>query len=205
MRLVTTRVFCLALFICAASSANASGFSSLMDGRTEAPTTAIRYEVERSGTSGRGEMTFSGSTLLTHREDQPATAAALTFEATFDCVRVNGTDTLMSGSISSASLPEYLGAPVWLAVRAPERNDGTTPPLFTWGIVRPVQQSWLPSDAERSNDRGASYRWLATDAERLDDRGVASDINSTADCRTIAFDSLEFSRAGAATLTRTNH
>src|SRR5438309_11334262 len=35
----------------------------------------------------------------------------------------------------------------------------------------PSPPRWVPSDAERVDDRGALLTWVATDAERVDDRG----------------------------------
>ncbi len=33
--------------------------------------------------------------------------------------------------------------------------------------------TWIPTDAERPDDRGAFLKWVPTDAERVDDRGAS--------------------------------
>ena len=49
------------------------------------------------------------------------------------------------------------------------RPDVTANRTITSGWPSPPR--WVPSDAERVDDRGALLTWVATDAERVDDRG----------------------------------
>ena len=46
----------------------------------------------------------------------------------------------------------------------------------------PQIRSWIPSDAEREDDRGALTAWVATDAEREDDTGIPSNWIRAIDC-----------------------
>jgi hypothetical protein len=56
--------------------------------------------------------------------------------------------------------------------------DAAAPASAPSGTVR----SWIPSDAERDDDRGALTAWLATDAEREEDTGIPSNWITAVDC-----------------------
>jgi hypothetical protein len=147
--------------------------ATLSAGPAEAPAT-ITYSVQGSGS---GRIKFTGTTILSEKHEMTGMMerVPLTFEASLDCVHGAGRDIAMSGFINSSSVPEYTGARVFLAVRGRlQANDPASGDQLAWGIYQPQSARWEASDAERANDRGASYRWFATDAERFDDRGRAS-------------------------------
>ena len=56
------------------------------------------------------------------------------------------------------------------------RNNEVSPAVpANRAIARglPTPPSWVPSDAERVDDRGALMTWVPYDAERVDDRGAS--------------------------------
>ena len=44
---------------------------------------------------------------------------------------------------------------------------------MTWGVYRPIDRKWVPSDAEWKEDPGVGLRWWATDFEVKGDVGYA--------------------------------
>jgi hypothetical protein len=90
----------------------------------------------------------------------------------------------MSGIVTEATFGNYNGQRVLLVVEdSGEGIDPSEPDKFTWGVYSAATQSWIPVDAEREDDTGASLTWIATDAEREDDAGVPSNKNAIISCQ----------------------
>jgi hypothetical protein len=77
---------------------------------------------------------------------------------------------VLSATIRDASNLAFVGQRVLLTVA--DYGDNTrVPDGVTWGVYKPIDRRWVPSDAELKEDPGVGLRWWATDAERRDDVG----------------------------------
>ena len=63
---------------------------------------------------------------------------------------------------------------------------------LTWGVYQPATPGWVPKDAERDDDNGASLTWIAKDAERDDDVGVPSNQSKVIGCGSFPLSSYSF-------------
>jgi hypothetical protein len=198
---IGSRVLCLLfLVVTLPLAAQNSGPASNGDFRISAAgiTGTIQYTARLHGSDARGEMTFTGTTEISNQDVDGAgsgtnAASSLTLEVSFDCLRISGNRAAMSGIVTSSTVPEYVGARALLAVEDNgEGVDAPEPDKFTWGLYRTTAITWVPSDAEVPDDRGATLTWLATDAERSDDKGVSSRRSTTINCETFPFGSYVF-------------
>ena len=88
---------------------------------------------------------------------------------------------VMCGTIKESSLKSHVGNRVMLIVE--DNGDYVrAPDKVYWGIYKPAG-GWIPTDAERPDDNGASLTWIATDAERKDDVGVPSRSSGVVGCK----------------------
>jgi hypothetical protein len=62
----------------------------------------------------------------------------------------------------------------------------------TWGILQPPASGWVPQDAERDDDNGASLKWIATDFERPEDAGIPSNPSKIIGCQSFSLASFDF-------------
>jgi hypothetical protein len=109
----------------------------------------------------------------------------------FDGLLVNKNQAVMSGTIRDSTIRGYIGQRVLLTVE--DNGDNTrVADKLAWGLYQPVVRNWIPTDAERKGDNGASLRWIATDAERKDDVGVAMPRNETIDTQSFPVSSDTF-------------
>jgi hypothetical protein len=134
--------------------------------------------------STAGQLFYSDEAKVTYQDVDGTGDPALTgtysgvyIKADFDgLVVVNKNQAVMSGTVKDSSIRSVIGQRVLLTVE--DNGDNTkVPDHLTWGLYTPVVRGWIPTDAERRNDDGASLRWVATDAERKDDVGVAMPRN----------------------------
>lgn len=143
-----------------------------------------------------GEMTFSdqGATLVPDPDNPPTVnTPGVIITAKFDCLQITGSRAVMSGLISESNIAAALGSRVLLVVE--DNGEGVnipTPDKLTWGIYQNSTQSWIPKDAEREDDNGASLTWIAKDAERDDDVGVPSNQSKTVGCQSFPLSSYSF-------------
>jgi hypothetical protein len=115
-----------------------------------------------------GEMTFEGPAPRTSDEDGSGPGAgSLSLKVTWDCLAVNLNGAVMTGSVTSANDPSYVGRLARLAV-----EEGS-PSRFSYAFFRNETINENPSDAEVPGDAGAQFTWYATDHERADDKGKA--------------------------------
>jgi hypothetical protein len=113
--------------------------------------------------------------------------------AKFDCLQITGNQAVMSGVISESNIAAALGLRVLLVVE--DNGEGVnipTPDKLTWGVYQPATGNWVPKDAERDDDNGASLTWIAKDAERDDDPGVPSNQSKVIGCQSFPLSSYSF-------------
>jgi len=152
-------------------------FKFLMDNDIT-KTVEFRAFVEKDGTTV-GSMFYSGPETIPNQnvdgddnKDFSGRLASLDMEINLDSLVVEKNKAVMSGTIRSCNVYEYVGRRVLLSVE--DNGDSTTsrvPDKFTWGFYRTIERTWTPTDAERKEDDGAYLRWWATDYERKDDVG----------------------------------
>ncbi len=143
-----------------------------------------------------GQMTFSDQAATPVPDpDNPPTiiSPGVVVTAKFDCLQITGNRAVMSGLISESNIAAALGSRVLLVVE--DNGEGVNIPTLdklTWGVYQTSAQSWIPKDAEREDDNGASLTWIAKDAERDDDVGVPSNQSKTIGCQSFPLSSYSF-------------
>ena len=129
-----------------------------------------------------GEGSGGGSTIAT---------VAITVQV--DCLKITGNAAAMSGEITDANIPAYVGQRALLAVvDGGEGVKTPAPDQFMWGLYSTQQQTWVATDAELEFDPGVGLSWLATDFERDDDAGVPSNRNTIIGCDSFPLGSYSF-------------
>ena len=103
---------------------------------------------------GSPEEKYSGVTLIVE----------------FDDMSVDKNQAVMEGVVRDSTIPFLVGQRVLLTVED-NGNDPREPDKLTWGVYKPIERNWIPSDAEWKEDPGVGLHWWATDAERRDDVG----------------------------------
>jgi len=156
----------------------------------------IEFHATRSvGGDVSGQTIFRDDAVRPHtttdgesQESQP-----FFFKADVDCLVINKGTAVMSGSITDSNSRPYLGRRVLVVA---QDNGGTDDQSkrdrLTWGIYRLYNQSWLPSDSERSADEVDPLAWIATDSERPDDQGVVSNHEQVIGCQSFPLSSFSF-------------
>ena len=90
----------------------------------------------------------------------------------FDDMSIVKNQAVMEGVVRDCNIPYLIGQRVLLTVEDNGDNQ-REPDRLTWGLYKPIDRNWTPSDAEWKEDPGVGLRWWATDAERRDDVGYA--------------------------------
>ena len=143
-----------------------------------------------------GEMTFVDPAVVPVPDpDDPSAIAdpGAVVTAKFDCLQITGNRAVMSGIISQSSIAAAIGLRVLLVVE--DNGEGVniaTPDKLTWGVYQPATGNWIPKDAERDDDIGATLTWIAKDAERDDDVGVPSNQSKVIGCQSFPLSSYSF-------------
>lgn len=88
----------------------------------------------------------------------------------FDDMNVDKNQAVMQGVVRDSTIPFLVGQRLLLTVQD-NGQDPREPDRLTWGVYKPIERNWIPSDAELKEDPGVGLRWWATDAERKDDVG----------------------------------
>jgi hypothetical protein len=193
---------CLALpnlVFAGAEGATASGSFKfvLQDGETR----FVEFKAsELADGSGAGEMTLSDPAAIPVDDpDDPEKPKepGVIVRAKFDCMETSKNMAIMGGEIFDSNVPANIGQRVLLVVE--DNGVEGEKDRLTWGIYQQPAKGWIPTDAERDDDKGASLTWLATDAERKDDVGIQMPQGKLVQCKSIpgsAHDFLEFKYAG---------
>lgn len=144
-----------------------------------------------------GEMSYTDPSASpevdTDGAETAPTTAGLSVKANFDCLVINGNRAVISGVIVESNIGAALGRRVLLVVEDNEQGSNASDlDKLSWGIYKPRNMTWTPTDAELENDIGASLRWIATDAERPDDVGIPSHPDQTIGCQSFPISSYAF-------------
>jgi hypothetical protein len=193
---------CLALpnsVFAGAEGATASGsFKFLLD---DGETRFVEFKAsELADGAGEGEMTLSDPAAIPvdNPDDSEKRAdPGVIVRAKFDCMETSKNMAIMGGEIFDSNVPANIGQRVLLVVE--DNGVEGEKDRLTWGIYQQPAKGWIPTDAERDDDKGASLTWWATDAERKDDVGFQMPQSKLVQCKTIpgsAHDFLEFKYAG---------
>jgi hypothetical protein len=90
---------------------------------------------------------------------------------------------VLSATIRDSSVLALVGQRVLLTVA--DYGDNTRVlDRVTWGVYKPIDRRWTPSDAELKEDPGVGLRWWATDAEVKGDVGYAMPRDESFDTKT---------------------
>jgi hypothetical protein len=115
--------------------------------------------------------------------------------AQFDCLIVEGNRAVMSGSVTDASLEQYLGKRVLVVAQENGgANDSTKRDKLTWGVYRTPNSAWLPGDSERPEEL-SGLSWIASDSERPEDEGVSSIKERVVGCQSFPVSAFSFLNA----------
>ena len=98
--------------------------------------------------------------------------AGYSISADVDGLIVTENEAIVSATIRDSSVQAFIGQRVLLTV-VDNADNPREPDRLTWGLYKPIDRRWVPSDAELKEDPGVGLRWWATDAERKDDVGYA--------------------------------
>ena len=137
-------------------------------------------EIPDQDVDGTGEKYFSGQV-----ED-------IQLQAKFDSMVTEGNRVVMSGTVTGSTVGDYIGQRVILTVADGDIGEEKTQDSLTWGVYKPVEQNWTPSDYELEFDDGAKLTWWATDYEREDDKGIPSRPSTEITAHTFPPSSFDF-------------
>ena len=172
------------------SSASGSFKFALQDGETR----FLEFKASELGEGqAAGEMTFSDPVAIpVDNPDDPREpkSPGVLVRAKFDCMQTSKNTAIIGGEIFDSNVPNAIGLRVLLLI---EDNglDGSRDRL-SWGVYQQPATGWIPSDAERDDDKGAFLTWWATDAERRDDVGIPMPPNRVVQCKSFPLESYEF-------------
>ena len=192
-------VSALVLLFCASSSqritsavdtgpsANGNFQFSLEDGNTR----YIQFDARIQGADAKGQMTFTDPNGTVGDENN--STRGIQVSANFDCLKVDGNRAVIGGVISSSNILAAVGRRMLLVVE--DNGEGVNQPQpdrLTWGVYESPETGWVPKDAERDDDIGASLSWIATDFERPEDVGIPSKKDPLVGCQSFPLSSYSF-------------
>ena len=172
------------------STANGSFKFALQDGETR----FLEFKAsETAEGQAAGEMTFSDPVaipVLDPDDPKEQGSPGVLVRAKFDCMQTSKNTAIIGGEIFESNVPSAIGLRVLLVI---EDNglEGSRDRL-SWGIYQLPATGWIPTDAERDDDKGASLTWWATDFERRDDVGIPMPPNKLVQCKSFPLESYEF-------------
>lgn len=173
--------FSAASHTASAQTGGPSASGSIKFSTEEGSTKRLEFEAAADGEGkAAGRMVFSGPEEIPEQDVDGAGHKGFTgrledfyVEAEFDGMTVEGNRAVMSGFVTACTLSEYIGQRVLLVVE--DNGDGVsakTPDKVAWGLYKPSEVNWTPTDAELEKDDGALLTWVASDFERDDDKGT---------------------------------
>lgn len=176
-----TSLLTLALMTCAAAqtaraaSAAAGSYQFTLTGDKSLKYVEFEASAKDDG-SATGSIYFTDEAVITILDVDGAGEkdrfAGYNIKADVDGLVVIENVAVLSGTIRTASNQAFIGQRVLLTVQD-NGDNSKEPDRLTWGIYKPIDRRWIPSDAEWKEDPGVGLRWWATDAERKDDVGYA--------------------------------
>lgn len=198
---ITSRVFlvCASFLFASSLVAQSSGPASNGDFQFGLSGTSgsVQYDARLQGSGAGGQITFTAAADISNEDvDGAGTGATavsnVTLHVNVNCLQINGNRAAMSGTITSSSVPAYVGMRAVLAVEDNGEGHNATLDRFTWGVYGTTTPTWVPVDAEVPDDNGAMLSWFASDAERFDDVPIPSNQSMVVDCKTFPFGSYAF-------------
>jgi hypothetical protein len=109
----------------------------------------------------------------------------------FDDMTVDKNQAVMQGVVRDSTIQFLVGQRVLLTVEDNGNNE-REPDRLTWGLYKPIERNWIPSDAEWKEDPGVGLRWWATDFERKDDVGYEMPRDDKINIRTFSLAAYAF-------------
>ena len=164
---------------------------SLDDGETR----FVEFKAtELSEGKAEGEMTLSDPAAIPvddpDNPERPKSPGVLV-RAKFDCMDTSQNTAVIGGEIFESNVPSAIGQRVLLVIE--DNGVEGEKDRLTWGIYQaPPAKPWVPTDAERDDDRGAFLTWIATDFERKDDVGIPMPPGKLVQCKTFPGASYDF-------------
>ena len=166
---------------------------------------AFNADIYSSGRAS-GDVKFSGPLPAIQDVDgegiRETKEQTISMGVSVDCGRLDGNRAVISGLVKDSNVSTYVGRRVLLTVE--DGIEGKTRDAYTWGLYTPAEVTWVATDADLKEDRGAGTTWVATDFEREDDKGIsASTMPEEVDCQTFTLASYELeelSESGAITI-----
>ena len=166
----------LLLMLCAVASAQpqAQGTYKFTLGDNNAK--HIEFDAQaREGGGASGTLFVSDEATIVYRDvdgdgspEEKYTGYSML--VAFDDMTVDKNQAVMQGVVRDSTISFLVGQRVLLTVEDNGNNE-REPDRLTWGVYKPIERNWTPSDAELKDDPGVGLRWWATDAERKDDVG----------------------------------
>ena len=174
-----TSLLTLTLMIFAAAqttrAATASGsYQFTLAGEKELKYVEFSAEGDGSGKAS-GSIYFSDEAIITLLDvdgtgENEGRIPGYTIKADVDGLIVTENQAIVSATIRDSSVQEFIGQRVLLTVQD-NGQDPRRPDMVTWGLYKPINRDWIPSDAEWKEDPGVGLRWWATDLEQKGDVG----------------------------------
>lgn len=140
-----------------------------------------------------GEMVFSDPAAIPIADpddpEKPREPGVLV-RAKFDCMATVKNTAVIGGEIFESNVPNAIGMRVLLVVE--DNGLEGERDRVSWGVYQPPATGWIPTDAERDDDKGAFLTWWATDFERRDDVGIPMPPNRLVACKSFPVASYDF-------------
>ena len=135
----------------------------------------VEFSAEGDGQGkASGSLYFSDEAVITIQDvdgtGEKGRFAGYTIRVDVDGLVVTENQAILSGTISDSSVQAFIGQRVLFTLED-NGQDPRLPDRLTWGVYKPINRDWIPSDAEWKEDPGVGLRWWATDYERKDDVG----------------------------------
>jgi hypothetical protein len=159
----------------------------------------VEFEASSQGEGATGFISMTDEAILVEQDvdgtgEEREKIVGYSFRAEVDGLVVQENQAVLSATIRTASNEALLGQRVLLTVED-NGDDPRKPDRLTWGIYKPIDRRWEPSDAELEKDPGVGLRWWATDAERKDDVGYAMPRDESVGTQTFPVASYGFADA----------
>jgi hypothetical protein len=166
----------LLLMVCAAAGAQPQAKGTYKFTLGDKNAKHVEFDAQaREGGGATGTLFLSDEATIIYQDvdgdgSPQEEYAGVSMLVAFDDMSVAKNQAVMEGVVRDATIPFLVGQRVLLTVEDNGDNQ-REPDRLTWGVYKPIERNWIPSDAEWKEDPGVGLRWWATDAERKDDVG----------------------------------
>ena len=139
-----------------------------------------------------GEVLFSDPAAVPVEDpddsEKPQSPGILV-RAKFDCMQTERNTAVIGGAIYESNVPSAIGKRILLIVE--DNGVEGEKDRVSFSVYQPPSTGWIPTDAERDDDRG-DLTWWATDSERKDDIGIPMPPNRLVACKSFPLSSVDF-------------